>query len=82
MKVAKEMSVKNVNNFYFSLREEVESSNHVVLDFSDTVRIDSSTAQIIISASKKVMELGKSIRFIGVSSELEKLLKLAGIKLQ
>ena len=82
MKVAKELNVKSVNNFYFSLREEVENSNHVVLDFSDTVRIDSSAAQVIISASKKIMELGKSIRFVGVSSELEKLLKLAGIKLQ
>lgn len=82
MKVDKEVSVKNVNSFYFALREEVENSNQVVLDFSDSLRIDSSAAQVILSAEKKVKDLDKSIRFVGVSPELRKLLKLAGIKLQ
>jgi len=81
MKVDKEVNVKNINNFYFALREEVEKNNQVVLDFSDSVRIDSSAAQVILSAAKKVKELDKSIRFVGVSPELLKLLKLAGIKL-
>lgn len=82
MKVDKEVSVKNISSFYFKLREEVESSSQIVLDFSDSVRIDSSAAQIILAAAKKVKELDKSIRFVGVSPELLKLLKLAGIKLQ
>ncbi len=82
MKVDKEVSVKNVNSFYFALREEVENSSQVVLDFSDSVRIDSSAAQVILSAEKKVKDLDKSIRLVGVSPELRKLLKLAGIKLQ
>jgi anti-anti-sigma regulatory factor len=82
MKIAKEVNVKNVNNFYFALREEVENSSQVVLDFSDSVRVDSSVAQVILSAEKKIKDLDKSIRFVGVSPELRKLLKLAGIKLQ
>ena len=82
MKVDKEVNVKNVNSFYFALREEVETSSQIVLDFSDSVRIDSSAAQVILSAEKKVSELDKTIRFVGVSPELRKLLKLAGIKLQ
>ncbi len=82
MKVDKEVSVKNINSFYFSLREEVENSSQVVLDFSDSVRIDSSAAQVILAASKKVKDLDKSIRYVGVSPELTKLLKLAGIKLK
>ncbi|PKL18290.1 MAG: hypothetical protein CVV49_06810 [Spirochaetae bacterium HGW-Spirochaetae-5] len=82
MKVDKEVNVKNVNTFYFALREEVENSGQVVLDFSDSMRIDSSAAQVILSAEKKLKDLDKSIRFVGVSPELRKLLKLAGIKLQ
>lgn len=82
MKVDKELHVKNISSFYFSLREEIETNSHIIIDFSDTVRIDSSAAQIILSAVNKVKELDKSIRFIGVSSELGRLLNLAGIKLQ
>jgi anti-anti-sigma factor len=82
MKVDKEVSVKNINNFYFALRKEVENNKQIVLDFSDSVRIDSSAAQVILAAEKKVKELDKTMRFVGVSPELEKLIRLAGIKLQ
>lgn len=82
MKVDKEISVKNINNFYFALREEVENNSHVVLDFTDSMRIDSSAAQVILAAARKVKELDRTIRFVGVSPDLLKLLKLAGIKIQ
>jgi len=82
MKVDKEVSVKNINNFYFALREEVENNSQVVLDFTDSARIDSSAAQVILAAARKVKELDKTIRFVGVSPDLLKLLKLAGIKIQ
>ncbi len=82
MKVDKEVNVKNINSFYFTLREEVENGSQVVLDFSDSVRIDSSAAQVILAAQKKVKDLDKNLRFVGVSPELKKLLKIAGIKLQ
>ncbi len=82
MKVDKEINIKNINTFYFALREEVENNSQIILDFSDSLRIDSSAAQAILSAEKKVKELDKSIRFVGVSPELKKLLNLAGIKLQ
>lgn len=82
MKVDKEISVKNINNFYFALREEVENNSQVVLDFTDLMRIDSSAAQVILAAARKVKELDKTIRFVGVSPDLLKLLKLAGIKIQ
>jgi len=82
MKVDKEVSVKNISSFYFTLREEVEKSVQIVLDFSETERIDTSAAQVILAAAKKVKDLDKTIRFVGVSPDLLKLLKLAGIKLQ
>jgi anti-anti-sigma regulatory factor len=82
MKVDNEVSVKNINNFYFALREEVENNNQVVIDFTDSVRIDSSAAQVILAATRKVKDLDKTIRFVGVSPDLLKLLKLAGIKIQ
>jgi len=82
MKVDKDVGVKNINNFYFALREEVEGNTQVVLDFSDSARIDSSAAQVILAALKKVKELDKIIRFVGVSPDLKKLFMLSGIKLQ
>jgi len=82
MKVNKEVSVKNISSFYFTLREEVENEVQIVLDFSETVRIDTSAAQVILAAAKKVKDLDKTIRYVGVSPDLLKLLKLAGIKLQ
>jgi len=82
MKLDKEVSVKNINNFYFALREEVENKSQVVIDFTDSVRIDSSAAQVILAAARKVKDLDKTIRFVGVSPDLLKLLKLAGIKIQ
>ncbi len=82
MKVDKDANVKSINSFYFSLREEVENNTHIVLDFSESDRIDSSVAQVILAAEEKVRELNKTIRFVGVSPELKKLLELAGIKLQ
>ena len=82
MKVDKDVSVKNISSFYFTLREEVEKSVQIVLDFSETERIDTSAAQVILAAAKKVKDLDKTIRFVGVSPDLLKLLKLAGIKLQ
>jgi len=82
MKVDKEVSVKNISTFYFNLREEVEKSVQIVFDFSETERIDTSAAQVILAAAKKVKDLDKTIRYVGVSPDLLKLLKLAGIKLQ
>jgi len=82
MKVDKDVSVKNISSFYFTLREEVEKSVQIVLDFSETERIDTSAAQVILAAAKKVKDLDKTIRYVGISPDLLKLLKLAGIKLQ
>jgi anti-anti-sigma regulatory factor len=76
-----EISVKNINNFYSSLKEEVENNNQVVLDFSNSSRIDASTAQAILAAITKAKEMDKTIRFIGISPGMKKLLKLAGIKM-
>ena len=82
MKVDKEIRVQNINNFYFALREEVQKNNQIILDFSDTVIIDASAVQVIQAAEKKIKDLGKSIRFTGLSFDIANLLQLAGIKLQ
>lgn len=78
----KEVNVKNIMNFYNSLKEEIENNNQIVLDFSDSKRIDSSAAQVIFAATRKVKEMNKTIRFIGASPGMQLLLKLSGIKMQ
>lgn len=79
MKIESEVNVKNIKEFYKSLRSELESSSEVILDFSGTVRIDSSAAQVIISAMNKAAELNKKISITGATPELKTLLSLAGL---
>lgn len=81
MIVESEINVKNVDRFYKSLKSEIESGSEITLDFAGTARIDSSAAQVIISAIKKCEETNKKISIIGVSPELKKLLKLAGLEI-
>lgn len=78
----KEVNVKNVMKFYNSLKEEIENNNQIVLDFSNSIRIDSSTAQVIFAAMRKVKEMNKTISFTGTSPGMQLLLKLSGIKSQ
>ena len=82
MIVDKEVNVKNIMNFYNSLKEEIENKNQIVLDFSNSSRIDSSAAQVILAAVRKVREMDKTIRYIGASPGMQGLLKLSGIKMQ
>ncbi len=79
MKVESEINVKNIGGFYSSLRKELEKNSEVELDFTDTLRIDSSAAQVIISAMSKAEELNKKISISGASPEMRELLKLAGL---
>ena len=79
MKVGSEINVKNINEFYKSLKSELDNNSEVILDFTDTVRIDSSAAQVIISAMKRAAVLNKKISFAGISVEMKVLLSLAGL---
>jgi anti-anti-sigma regulatory factor len=82
MIVDKEVSVKNIMNFYNSLKEEIENNSQVILDFTKSTRIDSSAAQVIFAASRKAKELDKTISYVGASPGMQLLLKLSGIKMQ
>ena len=82
MIVDKEVNVKNIRNFYNLLKEEIENNNQIVLDFSNSSRIDLSAAQVILAAVRKVKETNKTIRYIGASPGMQVLLKLSGIKMQ
>ena len=53
MKVQTEVNVKNIREFYTTLKSELDKNSEVVLDFTGTLRIDSSAAQVIISAMNK-----------------------------
>lgn len=79
MKVGREVNVKNIREFYKSLKGELESGSEIILDFTDTVRIDSSAAQVIISAMSRAAELNKNISITGASPEMKELLSLAGL---
>lgn len=79
MKVANEVNVKNIKDFYKSLKNELEKNSEVILDFTDTVRIDSSAAQVIISAMNRAAVLNKKISITGASPEMKTLLSLAGL---
>ncbi len=79
MKVVNEVNVKNIKDFYKALRDELEKNSEVVLDFTDTLRIDSSAAQVIISAMNRAAVLNKKISITGASPEMKTLLSLAGL---
>jgi len=80
MKVEREVNVKNIKDFYDTLKSELDKNNEVILDFSDTKRIDSSAAQVIISAMKRAAVLNKKISITGASPEMKMLLSLAGLQ--
>ena len=82
MIVDKEVSVKNIMNFYKALKEEIENNSQIVLDFTHSSRIDSSAAQVIFAAARKIKELDKTIQYLGISPGMQLLLKLSGIKMQ
>lgn len=75
-----EIGIRNIDSFYISLKEELESKTQVVLDFSNVTRIDASAAQVILSAWKQAIESGKVITLTGLSAYLKKLFKLAGLE--
>jgi|GEM_PF-1526733 len=79
MKVETEVNVKNIRSFYTSLKNELEKESEVILDLTDTVRIDSSAAQVIISAMSRAAVLNKKISITGASPEMKALLSLAGL---
>ena len=78
----KEVNVKNIIKFYNALKDEIENKNQIVLDFSNSTRIDSSAAQVIFAAARKIKEMNKTISYIGASPGMQLLLKLSGIKMQ
>ena len=79
MKVANEVNVKNIKDFYKALKSELEKNSEVILDLTDTLRIDSSAAQVIISAMNRAAVLNKKISITGASPEMKTLLSLAGL---
>lgn len=74
------INIKNVNSFYNELKNEISANNVIIIDFSNVYRIDLSAAQVIIAAGEKVKELKKVIKITGISHDLKRILKLAGIK--
>ena len=79
MKVEREVNVKNIRDFHTSLKRELDKNSEIILDFTDTVRIDSSAAQVIISAMTRAAVLNKKISITGTSPEMKTLLSLAGL---
>ncbi len=74
------IDVKNVNGFYDELKTEINNNDEIILDLSKVKRIDLSAAQVIIAAGEKVKQLKKVLRITGISHDLKKILKLAGIQ--
>ncbi len=79
MKVEREVNVKNIKEFYSELKKELSRNSEIELDFTETVRIDSSAAQVIISAMNKAAVLNKKISITGATPEMKVLLNLAGL---
>ncbi|HOV10086.1 MAG: STAS domain protein [Spirochaetes bacterium ADurb.Bin218] len=79
MKAAKELNIKNVMNFYMELKRELETSSEIIIDLSETTRIDASAAQVIHAAKKKAKSMNKNFLLHGTSPELKRLLFLAGL---
>ena len=79
MKVEREVNVKNIRDFHTTLKRELDKNSEIILDFTDTVRFDSSAAQVIISAMTRAAVLNKKISITGASPEMKALLSLAGL---
>lgn len=79
MKVEREVNVKNIKDFYSALKKELGKNSEIELDFTETVRIDSSAAQVIISAINKASAMNKRISITGATPEMKALLNLAGL---
>ena len=80
MKVVKDISIKNVRDFYSDIKKELEKEGKIEIDFTGVSRIDASIAQVILSAFRKAEETGKDFEYTGVTPELKKFLKLSGIE--
>ncbi|HOK03614.1 MAG TPA: STAS domain-containing protein [Spirochaetota bacterium] len=80
MKAGRDLNIKNVAEFYQSLKKEFATASEVVIDLSETKRIDASVAQVIHAAKRKASDMNKKLLILGVSPELKDLLFLAGLK--
>lgn len=79
MKLEGEVSIKRVKQVYGALKDELKSSNEVIIDMSDVVSIDASVAQVLLSATIKAKEIGKELRLENIPAGLNKILALAGL---
>lgn len=79
MKLEGEVSIKRVKQVYSALKDELKSSNEVIIDMSDVVSIDASVAQVLLSATIKAKEIGKELRLENIPAGLNKILTLAGL---
>ena len=79
MKLEGEVSIKRVKQVYGALKDELKSSNEVIIDMSRVVSIDASVAQVLLAATIKAKELGKELRLEDIPAGLNKTLALAGL---
>ena len=81
MKLAGEVGVKIVEEFYADLMDELDGSDDVIIDFTDVSRVDLSVMQVIIVAGRYAKDLGKVVKLKSVSREMKYQMFLCGLKI-
>ena len=74
------IALDDADQFRAALEESLESSNgRCVLDFTDTLFIDSIGLEAIVDMSDRMSERGRGLRVCGVTSTLAEVFDLTGI---
>ena len=79
MKIEGDINIKNINDFYKAIQQEIAGGGDIIIDLSAVKRIDLAAAQVIIAAGRRGMELKRQIKLKGVSPDLKKLFSISGI---
>lgn len=81
MKIEGDINIKNINDFYKAIQQEIAGGGDIIIDLSAVKRIDLAAAQVIIAAGRRGKELKRQIKLKGVSPDLKKLFSISGINI-
>lgn len=81
VKLGKEIDHHHAENIRNKIDQliDINAIKVLILDFTDTVFMDSSGIGVIMGRYKKMKDIGGDVGLIHVSSQIQKLLKLSGI---
>lgn len=71
--------VKNVGSFHQSLVKAFREDADILIDFSETRRLDLSVMQVLIAAGREARAKSKTFRMRGASETVRRQLSICGL---